>query len=119
MANENSRISELQSVLRKSDNTSTVNLGNILSPDPIGSPETVSVTSATAVGFASIPVGAIGAIVQFDQPVRVSLSGTPTTTSGLLINGGQPVYLESAAELSGFKAIAVSATSTGFVEYRG
>ncbi len=60
------------------EDSSVINMANILAPGPAGEPEELSVTSAAAVSLASIPTGAIGAVVQLDQPVRFSLSGTPT-----------------------------------------
>lgn len=103
--------------IRKEDD-SLINMADKLSPTPLEeSSAMVAVDASTSVSL-NVPVGAAGARLQPSQPIRFWLDGTePTATEGFYIGAYDAVELESPAELTGLKMIAVSSAASVAVGY--
>lgn len=80
--------------------------------------ETLSV-SGSAIGFAAIPSGTRKAFVTTEAAdIRFWVNGSnPTITQGHLVKAGGAFELDSADQITNFKAIAVSGTATLQVSY--
>ena len=103
----------------KEDGT-VINEANYLAPTPIGHetlniPNTEGGTVLTSVVYGE----AIQANILVETaPIRYWLDGgVPTATEGILLNVGDVCILESAAEIAGFKCIAVDASATLQISY--
>ncbi|WP_132312531.1 hypothetical protein [Paenibacillus sp. BK033] len=75
--------------------------------------------SNIAVGLGTVPTGATQAYITTESAdIRFWVDGsTPTTSQGHLVLAGEQIILDSAGQLSNFKAITVSGTATLQVTY--
>jgi hypothetical protein len=95
-----------------------VNIVDILapsmSPAPLSANETLEVTNAAVKNLTALTyAGATGASISVETaPIRVWANGVdPTSTDGFLVNPGGSIELNSTAEITGFGAIATTATA--------
>lgn len=81
--------------------------------------ETLTVSSASAGGFLTIPAGARQAYISCETAqIRFWVDGTlPTSTTGHVINIGDSFRLDSAGQIANFKAIGISASATLQITY--
>ena len=121
MANINT-YSKMSGRMMQEDGT-VVNLADIFAPEPISSEQlTVDATAGGKALTAAKYGKAIKANIQVESaPVRVTVDGTPpTATYGRLINDGDEIELESAAEISKFRAFRTTAVSATLnIDYKG
>jgi hypothetical protein len=82
--------------------------------------EKITVTTGSAVGLTNLPERCSEVLVIVEtNDIRYRTDGTdPTSTTGMPMSAGQNIVLVKWADISRFKAIAVSATAYLSVEYK-